>query len=43
MPNNTSRLMKAMPIDRAFPLDQCVAAQAHMKANQHFGKIALVM
>ena len=26
-----------------FPLDQCVAAQAHMKANQHFGKIALAM
>ena len=23
--------------------DQAVAAQAHMKANQHFGKIALVM
>jgi len=33
----------ALPIDRTFPLDQAVAAQAHMKANQHFGKIALVM
>ena len=33
----------ALPIDRTFPLDEAVAAQAHMKANQHFGKIALVM
>jgi len=32
-----------LPIDRTFPLDQAAAAQAHMKANQHFGKIALVM
>jgi len=32
-----------LPIDRTFPLDECVAAQAHMRANQHFGKIALVM
>src|SRR4051812_24623836 len=32
-----------LPIDRTFPLDACVAAQAHMRANQHFGKIALVM
>ena len=32
-----------LPIDRTFPLDECVAAHAHMKANQHFGKIALVM
>jgi NADPH2:quinone reductase len=31
----------ALPIDRVFPLDQAVAALAHMKANQHFGKIAL--
>ena len=32
-----------LPVDRTFPLDECVAAHAHMKANQHFGKIALVM
>ncbi len=32
-----------LPVDRTFPLDEAVAAQAHMKANQHFGKIALVM
>jgi NADPH2:quinone reductase len=32
-----------LPIDRAFALDEAIAAQAHMKANQHFGKIALVM
>jgi len=32
-----------LPVDRTFPLDECVAAQAFMKANQHFGKIALVM
>ncbi len=31
----------ALPIDRVFPLDQAVEALAHMKANQHFGKIAL--
>jgi NADPH2:quinone reductase len=30
-----------LPIDRVFPLDQAVEALAHMKANQHFGKIAL--
>jgi NADPH2:quinone reductase len=30
-----------IPIDRVFPLDQAVEALAHMKANQHFGKIAL--
>ena len=33
----------ALPVDRTFPLDDAIAAQAHMKANQHFGKIALVM
>jgi len=33
----------ALPIDRTFPLDDAIAAQQHMKANQHFGKIALVM
>jgi NADPH:quinone reductase len=32
-----------LPIDRTFKLDDAIAAQAHMKANQHFGKIALVM
>lgn len=32
----------ALPIDRTFPLDQAAAALAHMKANQHFGKIVLV-
>ena len=30
-----------IPIDRVFPLDQTVAALAHMKANKHFGKIVL--
>jgi NADPH2:quinone reductase len=30
-----------LPIDRSFPLDQAVAAQAHMRANAHFGKIVL--
>jgi NADPH2:quinone reductase len=33
----------SLPIDRTFPLDDAIAAQAHMKANQHFGKIVLVM
>jgi NADPH:quinone reductase len=32
----------ALPIDRTFPLDQAAAALAHMRANQHFGKIVLV-
>jgi NADPH2:quinone reductase len=32
----------ALPIDRTFPLDQAADALAHMKANQHFGKIVLV-
>ena len=31
-----------LPIDRKFTLDEAAAAQAHMKANQHFGKIVLV-
>ena len=31
-----------LPIDRTFPLSEAVAAHAHMKANQHFGKILLV-
>lgn len=30
-----------LPVDRTFPLDQAAAALAHMKANQHFGKIVL--
>ena len=33
----------ALPIDRTYPLDEAAAALAHMKANAHFGKIALVM
>jgi NADPH2:quinone reductase len=32
-----------LPIDKTFPLDEAIAAQAYMKANQHFGKIALTM
>jgi NADPH2:quinone reductase len=32
-----------LPIDKVFPLDQAAAALAHMKANQHFGKIVLAM
>jgi NADPH2:quinone reductase len=32
-----------LPIDRKFPLDEALAAQAYMKANQHFGKIVLTM
>jgi len=31
-----------LPIDRTFPLEQAAAALAHMRANQHFGKIVLV-
>ena len=31
-----------LPIDKTFPLTEAVAAQAHMKANQHFGKILLL-
>ncbi|MBR0662088.1 zinc-binding dehydrogenase [Roseomonas oryzicola] len=30
-----------IPIDRVFPLDLVVEALGHMKANKHFGKIAL--
>ncbi len=33
----------ALPIDRRFPLDAAVEAQAHMRANKHFGKILLTM
>ena len=32
----------ALPIDKTYPLDQAAAALAHMKANEHFGKIVLV-
>jgi NADPH2:quinone reductase len=31
-----------LPIDKKFPLDQAIDAQAYMKANQHFGKILLI-
>jgi NADPH:quinone reductase-like Zn-dependent oxidoreductase len=30
-----------LPIDRTFRLDEAAAAQAHMRANAHFGKIVL--
>lgn len=33
----------ALPIDRTYPLAEAAAALAHMKANAHFGKIALVV
>ncbi len=33
----------ALPIDRTFPLDEAAAALAHMKANNHFGKIVLTV
>ena len=32
-----------LPIDRVFPLDQVVEAQAHMRANNHLGKIVLAV
>jgi NADPH2:quinone reductase len=32
-----------LPIDRVFSLDDAAAAQAHMRANAHFGKIVLRM
>jgi len=32
-----------LPIDRRFPLTEAVEAQAHMRANRHFGKIILTM
>ena len=31
----------ALPIDKSYPLDQAADALAHMKANEHFGKIVL--
>jgi NADPH2:quinone reductase len=33
----------SLPIDKTFPLDQVAAALAMMRANQHFGKIVLVV
>ena len=33
----------ALPIDRVFPLADAAAAQAHMRANAHFGKIVLAI
>jgi NADPH:quinone reductase len=33
----------AVPIDRTFSLDEAVAAQARMRANEHFGKIVLTV
>jgi NADPH2:quinone reductase len=33
----------ALPIDRTFTLDDAAAAQAHMRANAHFGKIVLTV
>ena len=32
-----------LPVDRTFPLDEAAAAQAHMRANAHFGKIVLTV
>ena len=33
----------ALPIDRTFPLEQANEAQAHMRANNHLGKIVLTV
>ena len=33
----------SLPIDRVYPLDEAPAAVAHMRANRHFGKIALTL
>lgn len=33
----------ALPIDRVYPLAQAPEALAHMRANQHFGKIVLAV
>ena len=32
-----------LPLDRSFPLEQANEALAHMRANQHFGKIVLTL
>jgi NADPH2:quinone reductase len=37
-----SRGELSLPLDRVFHLDDVQAALAHMKANAHFGKIAMV-
>ncbi len=31
----------ALPIDKSYPLDQAAEALAHMKADEHFGKLVL--
>jgi NADPH2:quinone reductase len=31
----------ALPIDKSYPLEQAAEALAHMRANEHFGKIVL--
>jgi NADPH2:quinone reductase len=33
----------SLPIDKTFPLEQVADALAMMRANQHFGKIVLVV
>ena len=33
----------SLPVDRTFPLEQAAEAQAHMRANAHFGKIVLTV
>ena len=33
----------SLPIDRTYPLEQAAEAQAHMRANAHFGKIVLTV
>ena len=33
----------SVPIDRTFPLEEAAAAQSHMRANAHFGKIVLTV
>jgi NADPH2:quinone reductase len=33
----------SLPLDKTFPLDEAADALAHMRANQHFGKIVLVV
>ncbi len=33
----------SIPIDRTFPLEEAAAAQAHMRANAHFGKVVLTV
>jgi NADPH:quinone reductase-like Zn-dependent oxidoreductase len=33
----------SVPIDKTFPLEEAASAQAHMRANAHFGKIVLTV